>query len=132
MIGIRLSKEVENDRKKGAEWVERLIRKKLGVNTNVLGCRESGTVLVVRLESEEEKREVMRNKFKLKGDTIYIENDLSWKERNTQVKINKWAKEQKGKSLEVKIGVGRVRVKGIWRASTDIEREGRRERETGG
>jgi len=87
--GIRLPKEAEKDKKREAEWVERLIRDKVGVDINVLGCRESGTVLVVKLESEEEKREVMRNKHRLKGEKIYIENDLSWEERNIQVKINK-------------------------------------------
>jgi len=49
---------------------------------------------------------------------------LSWNERNIQVKINKWVKEQKGKGLEVKIGVGRIRIKGVWRSWTDIEKEG--------
>jgi len=122
--GIRMPKEVEKDRKRGMEWVERLIREKVEVDVNVVGCRESGTVLVVKLESEEEKREVMRNKHRLKGEKIYIENDLSWEERNTQVKINKWAKEQKGRGLEVKIGIGRVRVRGVWRAWAEIEREG--------
>jgi len=122
--GIRLPKEVEKDRKRETEWVERLIREKVEVDVNVVGCRESGTVLVVKLESEEEKREVMRNKHRLKGEKIYIENDLSWEERNTQIKINKWAKEQKGRGLEVKIGVGRVRVRGVWRAWAEIEREG--------
>jgi len=48
---------------------------------------------------------------------------LSWEERNIQVKINKWVKEQKGKGLEVKIGIGRVRIKGVWRSWADMEME---------
>jgi len=52
---------------------------------------------VVRLESEKRKKEIMRNKYKLKGEQIFIETDLSWEERNTQAKINNWAKEQKKK-----------------------------------
>jgi len=43
----------------------------------------------MKMESEEEKKKVMRNKFRLKEERIYIENDLSWEERNVQVKINK-------------------------------------------
>jgi len=35
----------------------------------------------------------MRNKFRLKGENIFVENDLSWEEKNIQVKINKWVKE---------------------------------------
>jgi len=65
------------------------------VSTKVTGCRESRTVLVISFNSEEEKREVMSNKFRLKGGNIFVENDLSWEERSIQVKINKWVKEQK-------------------------------------
>jgi len=46
------------------------------MDAKVVGCKESGAV-VVKMKSEEEKREVMRNKFRLKGKSIYIENDLS-------------------------------------------------------
>jgi len=75
--GLRMPKEIDNDRKKGTEWAERLIKEKMCVETKVTGYRESGTVLVIRLKSEEEKREVMRNKFRLKGENIFVENDLS-------------------------------------------------------
>jgi len=51
--------------------------------------------VVVRLEDEETKKKVMRNKSRLKGENIFIENDLSWEERNVQGKINWWVKEQK-------------------------------------
>jgi len=51
-------------------------------------------------------------KSKLKGERIFIENDLSWKERNIQDRINTWAKERE-KGLEVKVGLDRVRVKGF-------------------
>lgn len=61
--------------------------------------------LSVTLESEKVKKEVMRNKFKLKGEKIFIKNDLSWEERKIQDKINRWAKtERKGAG-----GKGRIR-----------------------
>lgn len=53
----------------------------------------------------------MKDKIKLKGDRIFIENDLSWDERKIQEKINKWAKEQKSKKEEIKVELGRVRIK---------------------
>jgi len=103
-----------------------------GRRFRVIGCRESGTVVVIKLEDEETKKTVMRNKSRLKGENIFIENDLSWEERNVQGRINRWVKEQRRKGMEVKIGIGRVRVKGIW-AWGDVEREERRrEREAGG
>lgn len=55
----------------------------------------------------------MRNKNKLKGETIYIENDLTWEERKIQERISRWAKIQKGK--EVKIRMGRVKIDNAWR-----------------
>jgi len=121
--GVRIPKEIGNDRKKGMEWAENLIREKMCVSTKVTGCRESGTVIVISFNSEEDKREVMSNKFRLKGGNIFVENDLSWEERSIQAKINKWVKEQRGKGLEVKAGIGRVRVKGIWRSWKDIEKD---------
>jgi len=130
MKGIRMPKEVGNDRKKCIDWVTDLLKDKLGLEVKVAGCRESGTVVVVKLEDEEEKKKIMRNKYRLKGNSFFIENDLSWEERNVQGKINKWAKEQRGKGLDIKVGIGRVRVKGIWRGWEEIEKEGlRRERE---
>jgi len=66
-----------------------MLKDKLNIKTKVIGCRESGTVIVVRLENEEEKKEVIKNKYKLKRESIYIENDLRWEERNVQVSIYK-------------------------------------------
>jgi len=50
----------------------------------------------------------------LKGKSIFVEKDLSWKERNVQ--NNLWAREQREKRLEMKVGLGKVKVKGVWRA----------------
>jgi hypothetical protein len=47
-----------------------------------------------------------------------------------QERINRWAKEQRDKGRNVKVGTGRVRIEGIWRAWSDIEiEEERRSRE---
>jgi len=74
-------------------------------------------VVIIKLENERIKEEVMKNKYKLKGDIyskIFIENDLSWEEKKIQGKINRWAREQRGRGLDVKVGLGRI--KGVWRA----------------
>jgi len=80
-------------------------------------------VIILKLEFKEVKKEVMKKKYRLKGNKIFIENDLSWKERKIQEKINRWAKEQRGKELNVKIGLGRVKVKRLWRSWMEVERE---------
>lgn len=74
--------------------------------------QKSGKVLVVKLENEIQKKVIMRNKNKLKGEKIFIENDLCWEDRKVQEEMNKWARiREKGK--EVKIGYGRAKIKGI-------------------
>lgn len=37
----------------------------------------------------------MANKNRLRGERVFIENDLSWKERKIQEKVYRWAKEKK-------------------------------------
>lgn len=61
------------------------------------------------------RKKIMSNKNKLKGERIFIENDLSWEERKIQEKMNRWAREKREKGFQVKIGLGRIRIGGIWR-----------------
>lgn len=44
-------------------------------------------VIVVKMENRNEKMAVMRNKNRLKGTKIYIENDLTLKEKHIQDKL---------------------------------------------
>lgn len=46
--------------------------------------------------------------------------------------LRTWAKEQKGKGIEVKIGLGRIRIGGVWRAWAEIEKEEEEKKERGG
>lgn len=59
------------------EWVSDFLKKNIGVEGKIKHCRLSGKVIIAKLGSEEVKREVMRNKNKLNGGNIYIENDLT-------------------------------------------------------
>jgi len=59
----------------------------------VVSCRESSAVIILKLEREKVIKEIMKNKYRIKGDKIYIENDLTWEERKIQEKINRCAKE---------------------------------------
>jgi len=61
--------------------MDQKIIKKREEECNRAFSRINGTV--VRVRSEEERSEIMRNKHKLKGD-IFIENDLSWEERKEE------------------------------------------------
>lgn len=71
------------------KWVREFIKEKIEIEVEIVSCRKSGKVLVTKLKDWQMKRKVMKNKNKLKGDRIFIENDLTWQERKTQEKINK-------------------------------------------
>lgn len=42
---------------------------------------------MVKVGSEDERREVLKNKWKLKGETIGIEEDLTWEERKVRWRL---------------------------------------------
>lgn len=87
------SVRIEGEKKliKGAlkEWVKDFLKDKLGIVGNVEHCRLSGKVIIAKLGDEETKKKVMKNKNKLKGSNIFIENNLTWEERNVQEKISR-------------------------------------------
>ncbi|XP_011883055.1 PREDICTED: DNA ligase 1-like [Vollenhovia emeryi] len=56
----------------------------------------------VRIRSREEKEEIMSNKNRL-GKEIYIENDLTWKEKVLQRKIGGIARGERAKGKRVKV-----------------------------
>lgn len=125
--GIELPKEIGEDRKGRVEWAKRFLKEKIGIECNIEQCKKNGTVIIVKLDREETKREVMKNKNKLKGGTVFIENDLTWEERRKQERISRWVKIQKEKGKEVKVGIGRVKIGNVWRLWADIEREENKE-----
>lgn len=117
-----MSREVEGEVGRCAGWVQKLIKDKLGVECKVSNCRRSGPVIIAKVEGKGKKREIMRNKYRLKGGRIFIQN-LKWEDRKIQEKINKWREKQKGNGTEIKVGLGRVRIRGVWKAWAEIEKE---------
>jgi len=105
------------------ERVEEFLKDRLGLEIKVKGCKVNGKVVVVNLNSSEDKKEIMKGKSKLKGGNIFIDNDLTWEERKTQERINKWVKEQREKGKEVRSGLARVKIEGKWRRWEEIEEE---------
>jgi len=103
------------------EKVDEFLKDRLGLEIKVKGCKVNGKVIVVNLNSSEDKKEIMKGKSKLKSGNIFIDNDLTWEERKTQERINKRVKEQRGKGKEVRSGLARVRIEGKWRRWEEIE-----------
>lgn len=113
-------KELDKDRR---EWAKDFLKSRLGVACGIISVRISGPVIIVKIDKEEDKKWVMRNKNRLKGGKIFIENDLTWEERKRQERIGRWVKEQRNKGEDVKAGYARVRIKGVWKSWEDIERD---------
>lgn len=103
-------------------WIENMIKEKLDLDVKVTKSWASGTVIIGSLENEEMKKEVMRSKNKLRGERIFIENDLTWEERSVQREIARWVKEEKEKGRSIQIGTGRVKINGIWKKWEEVDK----------
>lgn len=88
--------------------VENLLGKELNVSCKVKSVTEiknrgENPMLLVELDSKEEKRNVMMNKNKLKGKMIYVDNDWTKEERKMSYVIRKKAAEKRRENKNVKI-----------------------------
>lgn len=70
----------------------------------------------------------MCNKSRLRGESQYIEHDLTWNERQIQEKINGWMREERERERAVRTGYARVQINGIWVRWIDIEKKAERKR----
>ena len=84
---------VKAEEGKEKEEVEKVIEK-IGVKVRIEGVRkikaykeEYGGVWIIRLVNEEEKRKVLEEKRKLRGEKIWITEDLTWGERKMKFSL---------------------------------------------
>jgi hypothetical protein len=104
------------------EWeiekkLEKWVKAELEVEVTVKEMYKinGGKMIVAELESWGEKRKVMENKRKLrekKGKRIYIEDDLTKKERDIQKELRALTKEERQKGLRVKVGYKKIWIEG--------------------
>lgn len=91
------------------ESVEEFLMKNLQIEAKINNAYKLNTetkmeMIVVQMESWEKKKEVMISKNKLKDTRIYIDNDMTKKEREIQKEIRNIAMEEKKKGNRAKIG----------------------------
>jgi len=82
-----------------------------------LKSREDDSLILVKLYSMDEKRMIMENKFKLKGTNVFVDDDMTKSERDRQRAMRMWAKIERAKGMNVKIGFGRAWMNGreyVW------------------
>jgi len=77
------------------------------------GREEQGGFAIVSFRTEGEKREVMRKKEGLRGERIWIEDDLMWRERQVKWKIREVAKEEEKKGARVWVEENKMMINGV-------------------
>ncbi|KAF5299031.1 hypothetical protein FQR65_LT09494 [Abscondita terminalis] len=83
-------------------------------------------ITVVKLKNWESKQQIMKNKPKLNGSQIYIENNMTYEERKIQKYV---AKKEVSQGKTVKVGWHKLYKEGKWwkwdRSSGELKQEAR-------
>lgn len=111
-------KGLEVGEEKKREAVEKLL-KDIGAEVKVEEIGRVGggirkDMWIVKLEKDEQKREVMRKKRELKGRKEKIMEDLTWKERKIKWRLGEIARKERGEGKDVWISYGRMSIDGEW------------------
>ncbi|KMQ84813.1 hypothetical protein RF55_17072 [Lasius niger] len=86
------------------------------------GNEERGKMVLVKLESEEDRKNILENKRKLKGKEIRIEKDLTFREIKMKWRLRQIAEEEKRKGERVRVGYGKVWIGNeIWFWNEEME-----------
>lgn len=107
------------------EELREIISDKTGVTLYIKKVRAIGGGLVIELESMANKLDLMKNKKNLGGVGIWIDDDLTNREKEVQGWLESIGKEERKNGLDVQVGYLKIRVQGIqyrW-----IEKKGRLE-----
>lgn len=98
-------KNIKIPDEKVREQTTEFFKQQLGVNAEVEDAfKINRDVILVKMTGWEEKMKIMRSKNNLRGTDIYIDNDMTKKEREIQRKLRQIAKEEieKGNKATVK------------------------------
>lgn len=103
------------ERETALQSVEEVLKKHLQIE---VGIQEAFWIrkelkrsrIVAKLSSWEEKRLVMNKKNKLKGKKLFIDNDLTKKERDIQKNIQEQGKTERENGARVKIGYKKMQI----------------------
>jgi len=73
-----------------------------------------GEMMLVKLESEDQKWEVMAKKKNLKGRKERIAEDLTWRERRIRWKVGEIARREMAEGKRVWVKGGKIKIEGQW------------------
>lgn len=98
--------------------VENFIHNSLQISVKVknaftIGKQEEKKITVAEITSFTEKLAIMKNKARLRGNNIYIEDDLTKQEQQIQTAIKKVAREEREKGKKTQIGYRKLKVDNV-------------------
>lgn len=100
------------------EETKQFLAEKLGVEAEVksviiLQGKNGTNANLVEMKDWENKQIVMKNKYKLRGTNVYIDNDMTPKERGIQAEIRKISREERSKGNRTRIGYKKITIEGV-------------------
>lgn len=105
-----------NNQIKLRETMEKFMEEKLDLKVHVNTAKKVGeNIFIIEMNSEEDKYNVMKNKSKLKnirGEKVYINDDMTKPEREIQKIVRIKAKEEREKGKKVKEGFQKLIIDG--------------------
>lgn len=107
ITGINIKEEIRK------EMVEEWLKKELGIETRLIKIwiiKGRRGLVGAQCSSREEKEKIMENKNRLKGTKIYIDHDLTFKERRNIEIVWKKAREYKDEGKNVRVGYNKIIV----------------------
>lgn len=93
--------------------MEGMLEKELGVRANVKRATKiNNRKCIIEMHEWTDKSKILKEKRKLKGKTIFIDSDLTKREREIQKRIRDQAREERDKGRRTKIGYRKLFVDG--------------------
>lgn len=91
------------------EDIEHFLHTNLNIDTNIEEAklnisRRQTPYVIVKLKNVEDKKRIMKEKRKLKGTKMFIDEDRTAEERKTQMKIKEKADKEKSEGKKVRMG----------------------------
>ncbi|KAK4872389.1 hypothetical protein RN001_014418 [Aquatica leii] len=100
---------MKDGKKEQKEQVENWMKKDLNIEKTVVETRKlAERVMLVRMATFEDKLDVWKQKRRLRGTSIYLDDDMTRREIDIQNKIRYEASKMKGEGKNIKIGFLKV------------------------
>lgn len=96
------------------EEIKGIIKEYVGLEIYIKRVRAIGGELLVELDSMENKINIMKMKIRLRGSGIWIDDDLTRREKQVQEWLESLVKDERENGLNTRLGYFKVQVDGGW------------------